>query len=171
MEIKPHIFFLFTFKCSRSPIFVKIEEMYRGSPPPNNKKISHLHVSKPKIAIVRSVVVKTTGKWGTSCISGCMVIPNLVISLVPYPQPKKKCFMTIRPMDYGRLKRKSPSLHGPKSNPNSKFIGMAEAYFVFHISPKFQVSLIYTFIGCPQSVIIPIKVRNLPNRLKWFRHL
>ena len=51
--------------------------------------------------------------------------------------------------DYGRPVRKSPSLHGQKSNPNPKFIGTAEAYFVCHIGPKFQVSLIYAFIGCP----------------------
>ena len=54
--------------------------------------------------------------------------------------------------DYGRPVRKSPSLHGPKSNPNPKFIGTVEAYFVCHIDPKFQVSLIYAFIGCPWSL-------------------
>ena len=42
-----------------------------------------------------------------------------------------------------------PSLHGQKSNPNSKFLGKAEAYFVCHIGPKFQI---YAFIGRPQSV-------------------
>ena len=31
--------------------------------------------------------------------------------------------------DYGRPVRKSPSLHGRKSNPNPKFLGTAEAYF------------------------------------------
>ena len=45
--------------------------------------------------------------------------------------------------DYGRPVRKSPSLHGRKSNPNPKFIGTSEAYLVCHIGPKFQVSLIY----------------------------
>ena len=49
-------------------------------------------------------------------------------------------------MDYGRPVRKSPSLHGRKSNPNPKFLCMAEAYFVCHIGPKFQISLIYVFI-------------------------
>ena len=44
----------------------------------------------------------------------------------PYPSPT----------DYGRPVRKSPSLHGRKSNPNPKFIGTAEAYFVCHIGPK-----------------------------------
>ena len=40
--------------------------------------------------------------------------------------------------------RKSPSLHvhGRKSNPNPKFIGTAEAYFVCHIGPKFQNSFV-----------------------------
>ena len=52
-------------------------------------------------------------------------------------------------MDYRCQVSKLPSLHGQKSNPNPKFIGMAEAYFVCHIGPKFQVSLIYAFIGCP----------------------
>ena len=49
--------------------------------------------------------------------------------------------------DYGQPVRKSPSLHGRKSNP--KFLGTAEAYFVSHIGPKFQISLIYAFISCP----------------------
>ena len=51
--------------------------------------------------------------------------------------------------DYRRPVRKLPPLHGRKSNPNPKFLGMAEAYFVCHIGPKFQISLIYAFIGCP----------------------
>ena len=54
--------------------------------------------------------------------------------------------------DYGRPVRKSPSLQGRKSIPNPKFICTAEAYFVCYIGPKFQVSLIYAFIGCPWSV-------------------
>ena len=40
-----------------------------------------------------------------------------------------------------------PSLHGQKSNP--KFLGTAEAHFVCHNGPNFQISLIYAFIGCP----------------------
>ena len=44
--------------------------------------------------------------------------------------------------DYGRPVRKSPSLHGQKSNPNHKFLGTAKAYFVCHIGPNFQISLI-----------------------------
>ena len=52
-------------------------------------------------------------------------------------------------MDYRHSVRKSPSLHGRKSNPNSKFLGMAEANFVCHIGPNFQISLIYAFTGCP----------------------
>ena len=48
--------------------------------------------------------------------------------------------------DYIRPIRKLPSLHG---NPNLKFLGTAKAYFVCHIASKFQISLIYAFIGCP----------------------
>ena len=39
-------------------------------------------------------------------------------------------------MDYWCPVRKSPSLHGRKSNPNLKFLGKAEAYYVCHIGPK-----------------------------------
>ena len=48
--------------------------------------------------------------------------------------------------DYGRPVKKSLSLHGQF---NPKFLGTAEAYFVCHIGPKFQLSLIYAFNGCP----------------------
>jgi hypothetical protein len=51
--------------------------------------------------------------------------------------------------DYGRPVKKLPSLHGRKSTPTPKFLGTAEAYFVCNISPNFQISLIYAFIGCP----------------------
>ena len=51
--------------------------------------------------------------------------------------------------DYGRPVRKLPSLYGQKSNPNPKFLGTAEAYFVCHIGPNFQIFLIYAFTGCP----------------------
>ena len=53
------------------------------------------------------------------------------------------------PTDYGRPERKSPSLHDRKSTPTPKFLGTAEAYFVCHIGPNFQISLIYVFIKCP----------------------
>ena len=36
-----------------------------------------------------------------------------------------------------------PSLHGRKSTPTPKFLGAAKAYFVCHIGPNFQLSLIY----------------------------
>ena len=58
--------------------------------------------------------------------------------------------------DYGCPMMKSSSLHGQKSNPNPKFICTAEGYLVCHISPKFQVSLIYAFILCPLSVFVNI---------------
>ena len=44
------------------------------------------------------------------------------------------------------------ALHGRKSTHTPKFLGMAEAYFVCHIGPNFQISMIYAFSGCPQSV-------------------
>ena len=46
--------------------------------------------------------------------------------------------------DYGRLVRKSLLLYGPKSTPNPIFLGTADAYFVCHIGPNFQISLIYS---------------------------
>ena len=51
--------------------------------------------------------------------------------------------------DYGRPVKKSPSLHGRKSTPTPKFLGATKAYLGCHISPNFQISLIYAFIGCP----------------------
>ena len=49
--------------------------------------------------------------------------------------------------DYGRPERKYS--HGLEFNPNPKFLGTAEAYFVYHVGPIFQISLSYAFIGCP----------------------
>ena len=57
--------------------------------------------------------------------------------------------LSLRPTDYGLPERKLSLLHGRKFNPNPKFLGTAEAYFVCHIGPIFQISLIYVFIGCP----------------------
>ena len=45
----------------------------------------------------------------------------------------------------------------------SKFLGAARSYFVCHISPNFQISLIYVFIGCLQSVIVVIMVMENQN--------
>ena len=55
--------------------------------------------------------------------------------------------------DYGRPVRKLPSLHGRKSTPTPKFFGTAKGYFVCRIGPKFQISLICAFTGCPSSVV------------------
>jgi hypothetical protein len=65
-------------------------------------------------------------------------------------------------MDYGHPERKYPSLHGQKFKPNPKFLGTAEAYFVCHVGPIFQISLIYAFIGCPKSVSHSISQQELP---------
>ena len=43
-----------------------------------------------------------------------------------------------------------------KSSPTPKFLGTAEAYLVCDISPNFQISLIYAFIGYPWSIIFII---------------
>ena len=54
--------------------------------------------------------------------------------------------------DHGRPERKSTSLNGRKSTPTPKFLGTdstARAYFVCHINPNFQISLIYAIIGYP----------------------
>ena len=37
----------------------------------------------------------------------------------------------------------------PKIHSHSQILGTAEAYFVCHIGPIFQISLIYAFIRCP----------------------
>ena len=51
--------------------------------------------------------------------------------------------------DYGPPERKSPPLNRHKCTPTPKSLDTAKAYFVCHIGPKFQISLIYAFIGCP----------------------
>ena len=49
-------------------------------------------------------------------------IPELASGQVPEESATFYCLST----DYGRLVRKSPSLHGQKSNPNPKFLGTPE---------------------------------------------
>ena len=41
--------------------------------------------------------------------------------------------------DYGRPETKKPALHGRTFTPTPKFLGTANAYFVCHIYPKFQI--------------------------------
>ena len=78
--------------------------------------------------------------------------------------------------------RKSPLLHGRKSTPTPKCLGMTEAYFFCQISPKFQISLIYAFIGCPQSVdrcivisssskLLPLQILIHVTIVQLFKHL
>jgi threonine/homoserine/homoserine lactone efflux protein len=50
--------------------------------------------------------------------------------------------------------RKSPSLHGQKSTLTPKFLVTAEAFFVCHIDPNFQISLIYAFIGLSVVLVL-----------------
>ena len=52
--------------------------------------------------------------------------------------------------DYGHTVRKLPSLHGRKSNPNPKFLGTAEAYFVCRpkISDFFHLCLHWVSVVC-----------------------
>ena len=67
------------------------------------------------------------------------------------------CSAAVNITDQGRPVRKLHSLHGRKSTPTPKFVSTDEAYFVCHIGPSFQISLIYAFIGCPYSVVNIIK--------------
>ena len=76
------------------------------------------------------------------------MILNLQVTLTYFALLEPVTYLA-PPTDYGRPVRKSPSLHGQKSTPNPKFLGTAEVYFVCHIGPNFQISLIYGFIGCP----------------------
>ena len=58
--------------------------------------------------------------------------------------------------NYGYPVRKSPSLHGQKSTHTPKFMGTAEAYFVSHIGPNIQISLIYAFIDVRSPWVKPL---------------
>ena len=79
--------------------------------------------------------------------------PNYIIFCLPALNLNKRLNASFSRItvttDYGCPVRKLPSLHGRKSTPNPKYLGTAEAYFVCHIGPNFQISLIYAFIGCP----------------------
>ena len=55
--------------------------------------------------------------------------------------PGEKIAFTVRP----KIKSQSQLF---------RYIHMSEVYFVFHIITNFQISLIYTFIWCPQCVIL-----------------
>ena len=79
-------------------------------------------------------------------LSSCKVHSYAKSQFASFPMP--------RITDYGHPERKQPSLHGRKFNPNPKSLGMTAAYFGCHIGPIFQISLIYAFIGCPQSVLM-----------------
>ena len=82
-------------------------------------------------------IIKATDLYTVNCKVGCKIYkPRLIVAHT----------------DYRRPERKQPSLHGRKFTPTPKFLGMAAVYFVCHIGPIFQISLIYAFIGCPQSV-------------------
>ena len=65
--------------------------------------------------------------------------------------------------DYGHPERQQPSLHGRKFTPTPKFLSTAKAYFVCHIGPIFLISLIYAFIGCPQSVDMSIDYKTFSH--------
>jgi hypothetical protein len=60
--------------------------------------------------------------------------------------PRKEIVFTARPKIHSHSKI---FMYGQKFTHNPKFVCMAEAYFVCHIGPIFQISLIYAFIGCP----------------------
>ena len=77
--------------------------------------------------------------------------------------------------DYGRPVWKSPSLHGQKYTPTPKFLCTAEAFFVCHIGPIFQISLIYAFIGCPlwqrEKKIRKLRLRTVGEYELWSLNL
>ena len=93
-----------------------------------------------------------------------IVVSFLVVYLIKQPDNTTCslgfCQAFIRlSTDYGGLERKFPSVHGQKfnTNPNPKSLGTTEAYSVCHIGPIFQISIIYAFIGCRQSVRLSIE--------------
>ena len=58
-------------------------------------------------------------------------------------------YCIFRSTDYGRPERKQPSLHGRKFTPTPKSLGTAEAYFVCHIGPIFQIFMPSLGVGSP----------------------
>ena len=82
-----------------------------------------------------------------------MPCPDKDFHVTPWKPSFRK--ITNLNMDYGRPLRKLSSLQGQKSNPNPKFLGMAEAYFVCQSVQK--ISLIYVFIRCLLGVRSPLQ--------------
>ena len=78
----------------------------------------------------------------------CLIISRVLQAIFFIMHPS----FVVKTTNYGHPKKKWPSLHGQIFNPNPKSLGTTEAYFVCHISPIFQISLICAFIGCPYSV-------------------
>ena len=62
----------------------------------------------------------------------------------------------------------------PKINPNPKFLGTAEAYFVCHIGPIFQISLIYVRSPCLQqfrnNYRLPLPSLHIHTALEFFKN-
>ena len=79
---------------------------------------------------------------------------NLLPSIYSLAAKAQPMHALLYSTDYGRPVRKLPSLHGRKSTPTTKFLGTAEAYFVCHIGPNFQISLIYACLcGVPTASV------------------
>ena len=64
----------------------------------------------------------------------CVIYSSYVI-----PTKTKKTYLSLYDFDHGRPER--------KFTPTPKFLGMAAAYFVYHIGPIFQISLTYAFFN------------------------
>ena len=91
--------------------------------------------------VVECASVRCFDLWS---FKGCSKLPHCVATRTRNQEG------TVWTTDFRLLVSKSPSLHSRRSN--SKFLGTTEAYFVRHIGPNFQISMIYAFIGCPSSV-------------------
>ena len=93
----------------------------------------------------QSVEISNYRDCGYTCNPRKFEIPALRF---PRRDPVNPC-KHLQCTDYGGPMRKLPSLQSGKSTPTPKFLGSTEAYFVCHIDPNFQISLIHAFIGCP----------------------
>ena len=75
------------------------------------------------------------------------------------------------PTDYGRSKRKKPSMHGRNFNPNPKFLDKVDAYFVCHIGPIFPIGIWFMLslgVRSPCICLIYFRWKYSERKIKKF---
>ena len=138
--------------CERCELVLRIDSQYQALMPPRGKK----QVAQAFIVQYRYSTRNTIFTF--QYVSIAIFVRPLLATLNTTYMHLCLCKSFPKITDYGRPEREQSSLHGQKFTPTPTFSDMAEAYFVCHVSPIFQISLIYAFIECPQLVTRHIQI-------------